>query len=98
VIVLYQRQAERNTQLVIQTQAILMAAAIGVLMLIVLLVFPPVVRHVNQTVHRIFELFLDISPLQIIEIARSREEVLVTLGVGSESGGQCTSHVYMSPT
>jgi len=89
VIVLYQQQAERNTQLVIQTQAILMAAAIGVLTVIVLFVFPPVVRHVNRTANRVFDLFLDINQIQIIEIAKSREEVLVTLGVGSEAGGMC---------
>jgi len=88
VIILYQKQAERNTQSVVQTQAILMAVAIGVLMVIVLFVFPPVVRHVNRTANRVFELFLDINPIQIIEIAKSREEVLVTLGVGSETGGK----------
>jgi len=94
VIELYQQQAEHNTQLVIQTQAILMAAAIGVLVIIVLLVFPPVVRHVNRTAHRIFELFLDISQVQIIEIAKSRDEVLVTLGAGSETGGKMAKALY----
>jgi len=89
VILLYQERAELDAKAVIQTQAILMATAIAVLILIVMLVYPPVVRRVNQTAQQVFELFLDISPVQIIEIARSREEVLVTLGVGSELGGMC---------
>ena len=87
VIELYQDQAENNTQSVITTQAVLMAVAIGIMAVFVLGVLPPVMRHVNRTAHRVFELFLDINQLQIMEIARSREEVLVALGVGTEFGG-----------
>ena len=87
VIVMYQQVAERVAARMIATQAILMATAVGLLMVIVFCVFPPVIRHVNQSVDRVFDMFLDIKPAEIVEMQQSREEVLVALGVHTEAGG-----------
>ena len=84
---LYEQHAVQVAKDSIQTQAILMGVAVSILTAIVFFVFPPVVHHVNGTARKVYNMFLDINLSQLAEMQKTRQELLVTLGVINEAGG-----------
>ena len=84
---LYEGDAVDVAQRGIVIQACIMAVAIGVLVLIVCIVFPLVMRHVNSSANQVLTAYLDLTSAQIVQLEQSRQELLVTLGVSTEDGG-----------
>jgi len=84
---LYEQHAIHVAEDSIRTQAILMGVAVSILTVIVFFVFPPVVHHVNGTARQVYNMFLDLKLAQLVDMHKSRQELLVTLGVMNEAGG-----------
>jgi len=68
-------------------QTVLTVVALCTLTLVVLLLLPPVIRKVNQKRDSTLDMFLTIPPSRVQEIAASKEEMLVQMGLTAEASG-----------
>jgi len=68
-------------------ETVLTVVALCTLTLVLLLLLPPAISKVNQRRNATLDSFLTIPPIRVQEIAASKEEMLVQMGLTAEASG-----------